>query len=261
MTKTGLRWSFMSDVGVLRKANQDAAMANGLLFVVADGMGGHRGGEVASEVVIDHFNAASSVETADELREAVVASNATIRKTGAADPELLGMGTTVVAMAILPAAKPDDPLRLAAANVGDSRLYVFEQGELSQISVDHSLVSELVRAGQITEAEAAIHPQRNVVTRALGPDDNVEVDTWEMPARLGQRYLLCSDGLINEVSDERIAATLAEIDDPTAVASRLVEMANDSGGRDNITVLILDILDPSEVEAQANAAEDLDTDE
>ena len=260
MSKTGLRWSFMSDVGVLRKANQDAAMANGMLFVVADGMGGHRGGEVASQVVTDHFTAANSITTVEELREAVVASNATIRKTGAADPELLGMGTTVVAMAILPADEPSDPLRLAAANVGDSRLYLFEQGELSQISVDHSLVSELVRAGQISEAEAAIHPQRNVVTRALGPDDNVEVDTWELPARLGQRYLLCSDGLVNEVEDKEIAAILADIDDPTAAASRLVDMANKSGGRDNITVLILDILDPGEVEPGANAAEGLGAD-
>jgi len=249
MSTTGLRWSFISDVGSVRRANQDSAMANGSLFLVADGMGGHRGGEVASRLAEEHFTTTNSIASVDELREAVMGANALIRDTGAADPDLGGMGTTVVAMGVLPAR--DGLLSFAAANVGDSRLYVFEDEILTQVSIDHSLVSELTRAGQITPEEAATHPQRNVVTRALGPDPDVEVDTWELPARLGQRYLLCSDGLINEVDDEAITQTLIDLNDPTEAAQTLVDMANSSGGRDNITVLILDIVAAGDIDSGA----------
>ena len=245
MSTTGLRWGVITDVGMVRQANQDSAMANGSLFVVADGMGGHRGGEVASEIASGHFTKIESISSVDELREAVVTANDLIRAKGASDTELGGMGTTVVAIGVLPANEPDDVLTLAAANVGDSRIYLYENEALAQVSVDHSLVAELARAGQITEEEAARHPQRNVVTRALGAEQGVSVDTWELPARLGQRYLLCSDGLVNEVSDGEIESTLSEIEDPSEAAKKLVDMANESGGRDNITVLILDIVDPS----------------
>jgi len=249
MSTTGLRWSFISDVGAVRRANQDSAMANGSLFLVADGMGGHRGGEVASRLAEEHFTSTGSVKSVEELREAVLGANALIRETGAADPDLGGMGTTVVAMGVLPA--QDGMLYFGAVNVGDSRLYVFEEGTLKQVSTDHSLVAELARAGQITEEEAATHPQRNVVTRALGPDSDVEVDTWELPALMGQRYLMCSDGLINEVDDDTIARTLEDLTDPAAAAQSLVDMANESGGRDNITVLILDIVAAEDVELDA----------
>lgn len=224
-------------------------MANGSLFVVADGMGGHRGGEVASGIASGHFTATSSISTVTELHDAVVTANEMIRAKGAADADLANMGTTLVAMGVLPVSDTDSSLRFAAANVGDSRLYLYESDELSQVSIDHSLVGELTRAGQITEAEAARHPQRNVVTRALGAENDVSVDTWELPARLGQRYLLCSDGLVNEVSDSEIGGILATVADPATAAQQLVDMANASGGRDNITVLILDIVSSDTVDA------------
>ena len=247
MSTTGLRWGLSTDVGQVRSVNQDSAMANDSLWVVADGMGGHRGGEVASAIVAGYFVSIDSIDTVNELHDAVVTTNDLIRSKGDADADLANMGTTLVAMGVLPVTDDDDSLRFAAANVGDSRLYLFENGELSQVSTDHSLVAELIRAGQITEQEAAVHPQRNVVTRALGAESDVSVDTWELPARLGQRYVMCSDGLVNEVSNDDIAEVLSTIDDPAEAAEKLVAMANDSGGRDNITVLILDVVDAAQL--------------
>lgn len=243
MSKTIIRWALKSDVGMVRRANQDSGMANGRLFVVADGMGGHSGGEVASAITVDHFKDVGRVATIDELRQAVVDANSLIRARGAQDPELDGMGTTVVAIAVLPTTEPAGPLHLGAANVGDSRLYMLADGQLSQVSTDHSLVDELVRAGQITEAQAVIHPQRNVVTRALGASDDVDVDTWVLRSQVGQRYLLCSDGLVNEVSNDYITSVLTEMADPKDAARALIERANSSGGRDNITVLVVDIVE------------------
>ena len=242
MSLTYLRWGHVTNVGRVRKANQDSVWANGSLFVVADGMGGHQGGEVASSLTVGAMTSLRSVSTVDELRDAVVHANTMIRNKGANDSALGGMGTTVVAMGVLPAEPFDGALHLCAANVGDSRLYLFANGKLEQISVDHSLVGELQRAGQITADEAARHPQRNVVTRALGADDDVDVDTWVIPAVHGQRFLLCSDGLVNEVSDAEISLELASTEDPVLAAENLVAAANNSGGRDNITVLILDVL-------------------
>ncbi len=255
MSKTGLRWGLVTDVGVVRRANQDSAMANGSLFMVADGMGGHRGGEVASGLVADHFNETEGVTSVDELRDAVVTANTMIRSAGSSNPDLGGMGTTVVAIAVLPTTPDDESLRFAVANVGDSRLYLHDKDGLSQLTEDHSLVAELAKAGQITAEEALNHPQRNVVTRALGPEADVQVDTWELPVNLGQRYLLCSDGLINEVDDDSISDTLAENEKPADAARQLVDMANSAGGRDNITVLVLDVI-PAEEMKNAGEAED-----
>ena len=180
MTTTMIRWAHKTDVGMVRRGNQDSAMANGNLFVVADGMGGHQGGEVASSITTGHFIDVGSIDTVGELEQAIIDANDMIRARGAADPDLDGMGTTVVAIAVLPAEEPGGPLHFGAANVGDSRLYLYENDELTQVSQDHSLVNELVLAGQITEAEAARHPQRNVVTRALGADKRVNVDTLSL---------------------------------------------------------------------------------
>lgn len=243
MMQTMIRWGYHTDVGRVRRANQDSVMANGNLFVVADGMGGHRGGEVASGITTGHFLELGEVETIDELEQAVIDANTKIRTRGSTDSGLDGMGTTVVAIAVLPTEDPDGPLYLGAANVGDSRLYLYEDGELSQVSTDHSLVDELVRAGQLTEAEAARHPQRNVVTRALGADRNVAVDTWKLRSHVGQRYLLCSDGLVNEVSNDDVVKVLEETESPKEAAVTLVERANDAGGRDNISVLVVDIVE------------------
>lgn len=240
-----LRWGLSTDVGRLRNVNQDAVMANGSLFVVADGMGGHQGGEEASRIAIGSMSQVGSVRSVDELAQAVSNANMLIREKGSAEPELSGMGTTVVALGVLPASEHDGALRLAAANVGDSRLYILEDGSLEQVSLDHSLVGELERAGQITADEASRHPQRNVVTRALGADDEVDVDTWSIPARHGQRYLLCSDGLVNEVSDAEIRDQLMSNSEPVDAVKKLVDAANRSGGRDNITVLVLDVVSES----------------
>ncbi len=241
MSTTVVRWGLKTDVGMVRRANQDAVMANGSLFVVADGMGGHRGGEVASGITVGHFVSIGKVDTVEELQQAVIDANDMIVARGEFDPDLGGMGTTVVAIGILPIDEPGAPLQICAANVGDSRLYVLEDSTLTQVSVDHSLVDELVRAGQISATEALIHPQRNVVTRALGAESRVNVDTWVLPSHSGQRWLLCSDGLINEVPHGDVQEVLLTIDDPEAAANRLVDLANASGGRDNITVLIVDI--------------------
>jgi len=245
MKKTMLRWGHKTDVGMVRRANQDSVMANGNLFVVADGMGGHQGGEVASSITTGHFIEVGDVATVDALKEAVVEANTKIRTRGSVDPDLDGMGTTVVAVAVLPTDEPGGPLHFAAANVGDSRLYLFEDGALSQVSTDHSLVDELVKAGQITEEEALRHPQRNVVTRALGADDKVHVDTWILRSQVGQRYLLCSDGLVNEVANKKVSDVLANTESPEDAAAELVDMANTSGGRDNTSVLIIDVVESS----------------
>jgi protein phosphatase len=219
-------------------------MANGALFAVADGMGGHRGGEVASDIAAGHFRIQEAVATIEELTEAVSEANALIRARAAIDPSLNGMGTTMVALARIPS--DDVELQLGAANVGDSRMYRLQDGELEQLTQDHSLVAELARAGQITEKDAAKHPQRNVLTRALGVDDSVAVDSWVFAGEIGQRYLLCSDGLINEVSDQEIGAVMRNVEEPAEVATKLVDMANWSGGRDNTTVLVVDVVDAAE---------------
>lgn len=245
MKKTMIRWAHHTDVGMVRRANQDAVMANGNLFVVADGMGGHQGGEVASGITTEHFFALGAVESVEQLEQAVIDANAKIRKRGATQANLDGMGTTVVAVAVLPTEDPGGPLHFAAANVGDSRLYLLENGTFTQVSVDHSLVDELVRAGQLTAQEALRHPQRNVVTRALGADTEVDVDTWVLRSQVGQRYLLCSDGLVNEVSNSEMAKVLTDTADPQQAAAILVDKANQAGGRDNISVLIIDVVESS----------------
>lgn len=223
-------------------------MANGTVFLVADGMGGHRGGEVASQLAVGHFEEVASVPSADDLAGQIEAANALIRTRAADDPALFGMGTTIVALAVLHT--DGDVMELACANVGDSRLYRLHGDHFTQLTFDHSLVAELTRAGQLTEEEAARHPQRNVLTRALGVDSEVAVDRWVFPAVAGQRYMLCSDGLVNEVSDEAIESALRSIENPSSVADELVHMANDAGGRDNVTVLVVDVVETAECDPE-----------
>jgi serine/threonine protein phosphatase PrpC len=244
---------------MVRRANQDSAMANGSLFAVADGMGGHRGGEVASGIAAGHFRIIERVSNVAELEAAVVSANEMIRARAAVDADLTGMGTTIVALGVLSEGQPDSQLQIGAINVGDSRLYVHEVGILSQVSVDHSLVAELARAGRLTEEEALRHPQRNVVTRALGAEANVKVDSWVLTARLGQRYLMCSDGLVNEVSDSIVERVLSEHEDPEAAAQQLVDLANQSGGRDNITVLIVDVVDAEQFDPDVSPCDPAET--
>ncbi|MCH2411878.1 MAG: protein phosphatase 2C domain-containing protein [Acidimicrobiales bacterium] len=227
-----------SAVGRVRAINQDDFGAGDDLFVLADGMGGHRGGEVASAEAVAGVLGSFDERTRAGLARAVDRANQAVFGRAAGDVDLFGMGTTLCALALVRSEGGDV---LAVANVGDSRVYRYGDGRLTQVSDDHSLVADLVRAGDLTEEEAARHPQRNILTRALGIESALAVDTWELPVRADDRYLLCSDGLFNEIDDDRIAALLAGHDNPELTASTLVRAAVDAGGHDNVTALVVDV--------------------
>jgi protein phosphatase len=249
-----LRSGAATDVGRVRQVNQDAFLVEGDrgLYAVADGMGGHRGGEVASQLAIEALRQAYGEA---DLADAIAEANLRIFDQGSTDPNLQGMGTTVVAAAVLGDGQGDDAGgQLLVANVGDSRAYLFRDGELTQLTEDHSMVADLLREGRISEAEAEVHPQRNIVTRVLGVYEDVEVDLWPVDALEGDRVLLCSDGLVNEVTTDQIAAVLRRLTDPQDAAAELVRRANEGGGRDNITVVLLDVVDDGGVAAAASAA-------
>jgi len=265
MTGVVLRAGAATDVGRLRTINQDrfVLLPDRDLFIVADGMGGHQGGEVASRLAVETLQVAYQDATADALTEAITAANDRIRNEGDADPDLRGMGTTVVALALMPEEPdPDEPFdddaeppqHLLIANVGDSRGYLFRDGSLTQLTEDHSVVADLVREGSISPEEAEVHPQRNIVTRVLGVYETVEVDLWPVDPIENDRYLLCSDGLFNEVGADQIGSVLRRLDDPNEAASELVRLANEGGGRDNITVVIVDVADDGGVAEAASAA-------
>ena len=237
---TRFAWGAATDTGRVRKGNEDAFLAVDGLFAVADGMGGHQAGEVASHVALETLRGSFDAAGTDVLVTAVERANHEVVDRSLGDPELAGMGTTLVAMALVDAAGRD---AIGVVNVGDSRCYLLSDGSLAQITEDHSLVATMVRQGRLTEAEAAVHPQRNILTRALGIDGTVLVDSWEILPVVGDRYLVCSDGLFNEVSDDRIAATLRRIADPNEACRELVRLANEGGGRDNITCVIVDVID------------------
>lgn len=234
-------WGARTDVGRVRSVNQDSVHAEPSLFVVADGMGGHRGGEVASAVAVDAMSSpdhAGVTDSVEALVERVRLANGAIIEKASRDGDLAGMGTTLCALAILESDWKGG-VRIGLVNVGDSRIYRFAEGSLEQVSRDHSLVADLLEQGHLTEAEAEEHPQRNIVTRALGIADHVDVDSWELVARSGEYYLLCSDGLVNEVGDAQIAATMRRLDNPAEVADDLVRQANENGARDNVTVVVV----------------------
>lgn len=232
-------WGVRSDVGRVREMNQDSLYAASELFVVADGMGGHRGGEVASSVAVESMASASGqLESIEDLVQRVRVANSAILERAGANSELAGMGTTLCALAPLERDWKGGT-RLGLVNVGDSRIYRFAGGRLEQISEDHSLVATLVRDGHVTAEEAATHPNRNVVTRALGTGPEIEIDYWELRATRGELYLLCSDGLFGEVPDARIAATFRRLSDPGDVSEELVRLAMEGGARDNVTVVVL----------------------
>jgi protein phosphatase len=222
-----------TDTGLARRANEDSFFARAPLFVVADGMGGAQAGEVASRVAAEAFAAGlpEGGPIEERLAARVRAANREIHRLSREDRERAGMGTTLTAAYVL-----DD--EIALAHVGDSRAYLWRDGELTRLTRDHSLVDELVRRGKLTEAEAAEHPQRSIITRALGPEPDVEVDTRTYRARDGDVLLLCSDGLTSMVSEERIAQLLAEAGPLAAAGAALVDAANAAGGRDNITVVL-----------------------
>jgi len=229
-----------TDVGRVRRTNQDQFLITDPVFVVADGMGGHNGGEIASAIAVDTMARAEHVSSIDNLIEWVQEANAEIVARAKLDHELRGMGTTVCVLVGLSAAAPH---RLGIANVGDSRLYRRTEEGLHQHTEDHSLVEALVRDGRLTKAEAAKHPQRNIVTRALGIDEKVLVDAWELVPVEGDRYMLCSDGLFGELEASEIHEILSEMESPQGAADELVARACAAGGRDNVTVVVVDVVD------------------
>lgn len=236
-----LKWGATTDVGMVRQQNEDDFCADENLFVVADGMGGHNAGEVASALAIStvRSGARGGIFTADQFRELVQQANTAIYTASLDDSTQSGMGTTLTAMAIVPGEEP----AVLVANVGDSRTYLFRGGVLSRISVDHSYVQELVNEGIITPEEARVHPRRNIVTRAMGIDRNVQVDVFTQLVRTGDRVLLCSDGLVDEVSDVDIRQVLIDHTTAQEAAEALVMVANANGGRDNTTVIVVDVVD------------------
>ncbi len=236
-----LKWGAFSDVGMVRQQNEDSFLAEETLFVVADGMGGHNAGEVASALAVTTLKAGArlGIDDAEVFRELVQQANSAIYTASLDDSTQSGMGTTVTALSIVEGEEP----RVLVANVGDSRAYLWRSGALSRLSVDHSYVQELVNEGIITPEAARVHPRRNIVTRALGIDRSVMVDVFTHFVRTGDRIVLCSDGLVDEVADTEIAKVLGQHSDPQETAEALVMVANTNGGRDNTTVVVVDVLD------------------
>ena len=228
-------WVALSDIGRVRTHNEDSVLAQPPLFVVADGLGGHEAGEVASSIAIqtvrDH---APRRPDAKALARAVKAANREVIRSAREGYGRAGMGTTMTAAIV-------EGTQIAIAHIGDSRAYLLRSGQLEQITGDHSMVADMIRRGQLTDAEARYHPNRSVITRALGTDPAVVADTYELTAGPGDRLLLCSDGLTGMLEDAMIAETLATYADPAAAAKALVDAANDAGGHDNISVVIVDI--------------------
>jgi serine/threonine protein phosphatase PrpC len=237
---TVLRSGSATDVGQVRTINQDLPLERPNLYAVADGMGGHVGGEVAARVAVETLEQAfERAPTVAGLRDAFTEANTAVWHESQANADLRGMGTTLTAMALVGGAGGGDVLALA--NVGDSRAYVFSEGELTQVTADHSLAEERARHGEMSEQEAAVHPQRHILTRALGVSSEVETDMWELELGAGDRVLICSDGLSNEVGTDEMASVLRTVADPQEAAQRLVDVANEHGGADNITVVIVDV--------------------
>ena len=226
-------------VGQVRTANEDSVLVAEDLAVVADGMGGHLAGEVASADAVEVVGGAAGRRSLVDLVSSVHLANRRINERAAGDEELHGMGTTVCAVGVV----DEDGEHLAVLNVGDSRVYLLAGGVLTRLTEDHSLVETLVREGRITAADAEVHPQRNVLTRALGVEALVVVDAWLLEPCDGDRLLLCSDGLFNELTEERIAQILAEGDEPEVAARRLAAEADSAGGRDNVTTVVVDVRD------------------
>ncbi len=227
-----------SDTGRQRRANEDSMLARSPLFVIADGMGGAQAGEVASKLAVDSFQFGLPDSSEPELALAALAhaANARIHELSHASAEHAGMGTTLTAAYVTAE-------EVAIAHVGDSRAYCLRDGELLRLTDDHSLVDELMRQGRLTPEEAVEHPQRSVITRALGPEGMVEVDTRSFRARPGDVYLLCSDGLTTMISEEEVAAVLLAHPRLHDAGEALIAAANDAGGRDNITVVLFRLED------------------
>ena len=237
-----LRYAARSDVGLVRANNQDSAYAGPHLLVVADGMGGHAGGDVASSVAVAHLaplddEAHGPDDALDELGKAISTAHDELLQRAEENPELAGLGTTVTAL--LRAGN-----KLAMAHIGDSRAYLLREGELTQVTTDHSFVQHLVNTGKITAEEAEHHPQRSVLLRVLGDFDmEIVPDLSVREARAGDRWMLCSDGLSGVVSNGTLAETLRDVTDVEVCADTLVELALRGGAPDNVTLVVGDVVE------------------
>jgi len=257
-----LRYAVRSDVGLLREGNEDSAYAGPRLLAIADGMGGHAAGEVASAVAISALagldHPIPDGDLLDPLAAAVAAANNTLHEMSVADPAVEGMGTTLTAMLWQDA-------HVAVCHIGDSRAYLLRDGEFFQITRDHTLVQSLVDDGRLTPEAAATHPQRSLLLRALDGRTEAEPDLSVREVRVGDRYLLCSDGLSDVVTEQTLHKTLVTITDPDDAVIQLIELAIRSGGPDNITCIVADVVDtaadpaaPTQVSVLAGAASSSD---
>lgn len=246
-----MKTAFLTDIGKKRENNQDYVnvfknKSDVVFGIVADGMGGHLGGDVASDMAVSHlghdfeksdFNDLTKIE--DWLLGELKSENQRIIETSNQFSDLTGMGTTIVGVALL-------NKQILVSNVGDSRCYVYQKGNLKQLSFDHSLVNELVESGEISEEEARVHPQKNIITQTLGVNNKVKPESNIFDINSGDLLLLCTDGLTNMISNEDIANVLAEDSNIDVKCEKLVHMANEAGGLDNITVLIIEVEDSEE---------------
>jgi PPM family protein phosphatase len=244
MTPT-VRSAAGSDIGRRRAVNQDSAYTSSRLLAVADGMGGHAHGEVASAVVISAVAEADagldgvdlhSLDLLETLRTAVDEAARRLTDVADSDPSLRGTGTTLVALLV-------DGTRVGVAHVGDSRAYLLRDGELHQLTHDHTLVQSLIDEGRLTADEAADHPRRSVLVRTLQEGSPAEPDLFSVEGRVGDRFLICSDGVTTVLTDEEIQEVLVDVAEPADAVDRMIELANDGGGPDNITCVVADLVD------------------
>jgi len=237
-TPAAIRAAMATDVGRVRDHNEDAALVTPRLVAVADGMGGHAAGEVAAGLAVEALRPLGEGDElgAGDVVARIGTANQAILESVARHPEQRGMATTLVGLAQVTV---DGVVQWAAFNIGDSRVYRVLDGTMTQVSQDHSEVGELVALGLLSKEDAMRHPARNIVTRCLGRDPLEPVDSWVFPPHPGERFLLCSDGLTNELRHPEVARLLQGGDDPQAIADRLVAAAVEAGGRDNVTVVVV----------------------
>lgn len=244
---SNVSWGACTDVGLVRRVNEDSKHHRYPLFAVADGMGGHSAGDVASALAIETLS--ERVGRSESLSDAVRAANQEIYRRASQEPELSGMGTTLTAMVA-------GETSAQIAHVGDSRAYLFRNGDLSRLTQDHTVVGRLVQQGRIHPEDADRHPQRSYLERALGVDSDVEVDVYVLDHKPGDRVVLCSDGLFGMIDDDVIASVLSDQSDPQVAAEQLCAAAVKAGGNDNVTTVVVDFpQDPAPAAAGPAATE------
>ncbi|HEX2954481.1 MAG TPA: Stp1/IreP family PP2C-type Ser/Thr phosphatase [Bacillota bacterium] len=231
-----MRLGMATDVGQVREKNEDSMGWQGNLFVVADGMGGHNAGEIASSLVVEHMLSIDDEGAAfsEKLQETLLTANDALLDYALHNAGCEGMGTTVAVLHL-------EGAKATVGHVGDSRVYHWRNGELVRLTRDHSLVEELVQNGGITIEQARTHPQRHILTRALGGPEIPEVEVIQVPINPGERFLLCTDGLTGPITDQELTEAMMKSEDPQALADQLVSLANEKGGPDNITVMVIEV--------------------